>query len=101
MEASLRRYGGYLLSVNGAEHEDFTDQPLVSPLRIVSHRGTIPARRIQNIIRTYVVAFFDKTLRGEDPGVLRARAGPYSEASLEMWPANNGGTESSTASGGQ
>jgi predicted dienelactone hydrolase len=100
-EASLRRYGGYLLAVKGAAHEDFTDQPLVSPLRIVSHCGAIPARRIQNIVRTYVVAFFGKTLRGEDPEVLRARAGPYAEASLEMWPASKGGIESSTASGGQ
>jgi dienelactone hydrolase len=88
MEASLRRFGGYLLSVKGAAHEDFTDQPLVSPLRMVSHRGALPALRIQNIVRSYVVAFFDQTLRGDDPGVLRAHSGPYAEASLDAWPAN-------------
>jgi dienelactone hydrolase len=89
MEASLRRLGGYLLSVKGAEHDDFTDQPLVSPLRILSHSGTIPAKQIQSIVRNYVVAFFGKTLRGEDPRVLRTRPGPYAEASLEAWPASS------------
>jgi predicted dienelactone hydrolase len=87
-EASLRRFGGYLLTVKGAAHLDFTDQPLVSPLRVLSHRGAIPARRIQNIVRSYVVAFFDRTLRGEDPGILHAQPGPYAEASLKAWPAD-------------
>jgi len=87
-EASLRRFGGYLLSVKGTTHEDFTDQPLVSPLRILSHCGAIPARRIQSIVSSYVVAFFEKTLRGKDPGVLRERSSPYAEASLDAWPAN-------------
>jgi predicted dienelactone hydrolase len=88
MEASLHRYGGYLLSVKGASHEDFTDQPLISPLQKLSHRGELPARRIQNIVRTYVVAFFDKTLRGEDPDVLRTHRSPDAEVSLDTWPAN-------------
>ena len=87
-EASLHRFGGYLLSVKGASHEDFTDQPLVSPLRIVSHCSAIPARRIQNIVRKYVVAFFDETLRGENPEVLHTRTSQYAETSLEAWPAS-------------
>jgi dienelactone hydrolase len=101
MEASLRRLGGYLLSVKEAEHDDFTDQPLVSPLRMISHSGTIPAQQIQGIVRSYVVAFFNKTLRGEDPIVLRARPGPYAEASLEAWPASENEIVSASGSGGQ
>ncbi|MGA2887863.1 MAG: dienelactone hydrolase family protein [Terracidiphilus sp.] len=88
MEASLHRFGGYLLSVKGASHEDFTDQPLVSPLQKLSHRGELPAQRIQGIVRTYVVAFFDKTLRDEDPEVLRTHPSPYAEVSLDTWPAS-------------
>jgi predicted dienelactone hydrolase len=87
MEASLRRFGGHRLSIKGAAHEDFTDQPLVSPLRMLSHRGALPARRIQDIVRTYALAFFDKTLRGQDPIVLHAHSSPYAEAWLEEWPA--------------
>jgi len=87
MEASLHKFGGYLLSVKGAFHEDFTDQPLTSPLRSLSHRGALPAKEIQSIVRCYVVAFFDKTLRGRDPGILCAHASLYSEAWLDRWPA--------------
>jgi dienelactone hydrolase len=88
VKASLRNFGGYLLSVKGAEHEDFTDQPLISPMRMLSHRGTLPAQRIQEISRRYVLAFFNKTLRGEDPPVFHQGASPYSEASLEAWQVN-------------
>jgi hypothetical protein len=85
MKASMHRFGGYLLSVKGASHMDFTDQPLVSPLRQLSHRGSVSAEELQGILRTYVIAFFDKTLRGEDPQILHTRTGPYAEASLETW----------------
>ncbi|MGD0857912.1 MAG: dienelactone hydrolase family protein [Terracidiphilus sp.] len=97
-EASLRRFGGYLLSVKGAAHDDFTDQPLISPLRSLSHCGPIPARRIQSIVRSYVVAFFNKTLRGEDSGILDAHSNPYSEAWLDAWTASR---EASIGSDGQ
>jgi predicted dienelactone hydrolase len=101
METSLHKFGGYLLSVKGAAHQDFTDQPLISPLRSLSHRGAVPAPEIQNIVRSYVVAFFGKTLRGEDPKVLRASTSPYAEASLEAWPASKKGIVSSIGSDGQ
>jgi predicted dienelactone hydrolase len=87
VQASMRRFGGYFLTVTGATHEDFTDQPLVSPLRSLSHSGSIPARQIQNIVRAYVVAFFDKTLRGEDPAILHSQSHPFVQASLKISPA--------------
>jgi len=86
LEASLHKYGGYLLLVRGAAHEDFTDQPLVSPLRMISHRGAVPAEQMQNIVRTYVLAFLDEMLRGKDSGILRANSSPYPEVSIEEWP---------------
>jgi predicted dienelactone hydrolase len=86
LEASFHKYGGYLLLVRGAAHEDFTDQALVSPLRMISHRGTVPAEQMQKIVRTYVLAFFDKMLRGKDSWILRANSSPYAEVSIEEWP---------------
>jgi len=86
MEESLRRFGGYRLSVKGAAHGDFTDEPLVSPLRVLSHRGKIPTREIHDIARAYVVAFLGKTLRSEDPEILRTKHGQYPEAVLDKWP---------------
>jgi len=85
LAASLRRYGGLVLTLQGAEHDDFTDQPLVSPLRRFSHRGAIPAPELQTILRTYVVAFFDRTLRGKEPEALHSKAALFPEAKLETW----------------
>jgi hypothetical protein len=74
--------------LNGATHEDYTDQPLISPLRSLSHRGDLSANRIHTIVRAYVLAFFDKTLRGEAPAVLRDHTSPYAEISFENRPIN-------------
>jgi dienelactone hydrolase len=83
---SLRHFGGYRVYVNGATHADFTDQPLISPLHILSQRGTLPAGRVHTVVRAYVLAFFNKTLRGEDPEILRDHTSPYAEVSFENWP---------------
>jgi predicted dienelactone hydrolase len=101
VQTSMHRFGGYRVSVNGAEHEDFTDQPLVSPLRLLSHRGTVSAERLESIVRSYVVAFFDRTLRGEDPEILRARSSPFAEVSLEAWPPARSETAPPVNAGGR
>jgi len=101
MEASLSRFGGYRLQVAGAAHDDFTDQPLVSPLRKLSHSGKVPAPRMQDIVRTYVLAFFDSTLRGQDPGILNAESSPYAEATLRIWPGRKDAATVSSLSAGR
>lgn len=98
---SMRSYGGYVVTFQGAQHEDFTDQGLVSPLRRFSHSGRIPARQMETIVRAYVVAFFDQTLRGEHPGILNAKPGPYPQAVLESWSGNPGDSAERTSSKGQ
>ena len=85
-EQSMRRFGGYLVSIKGAEHNDFTDQPLISPLRSLSYSGSVPPAEMEAIVRRYVVAFFDKTIRRSDPEILHSRSGPFAEATLEAWP---------------
>ncbi len=88
VEASLRRYGGYHLVLKGAQHDDFTDESLVSPVRRLANRGTIPAGQLQDIVRTYVLAFFDKTLRGKDPSILHETSSPFKEVSFDSWPSS-------------
>jgi dienelactone hydrolase len=89
LKASLLKYGGYSVLISGAEHDDFTDQPLVSPLRRLSHRGTIPASKMQTIVRSYVLAFFEQELRHKDADILQAGSHPFADASLEVWPPDN------------
>jgi dienelactone hydrolase len=96
LAASLHRYGGLVLTLKGAEHEDFTDQPLVSPLSRFSHRGTIPAPKLEAILRTYVLAFFDQTLRGKETDALHSKAALFPEATLESWSGEVSAARSAT-----
>jgi dienelactone hydrolase len=84
---SLTRYGGYRMRIQGTQHMDFSDQPLLPPLRRTGSTGPIPAEEIERILRAYVVRFFDRTLKGKPAGVLAAPKPPFAEVTLETWPA--------------
>jgi predicted dienelactone hydrolase len=83
---SLQNYGGYLVELHGAEHDDFTDESMVSPWRKLAHRGTIPSAELQAIVRAYVLAFMDKTLRGQNPRILNEDPSPFRQVSMRSWP---------------
>jgi predicted dienelactone hydrolase len=84
--ASLKQYGGYRLYVDTASHMDFTDHSLVSPWRNWTERGHISPGRIQTIVRAYVLAFFDETLRGGKPGLLQSgNSSPFREVRIEQF----------------
>jgi dienelactone hydrolase len=61
--ASLHNFGGLELYIDGTQHLDFSDQPLLPPLRR-SATGPIAPQRIVAITRALVLAFFDESLRG-------------------------------------
>lgn len=83
---SMRKYGGYLLVVPGAEHNDFTDQELVSPFSMISFHGTVPAAQMETIVRSYVLAFLDRAVRGEDPALLQGESSPFRHVLFHSWP---------------
>ncbi len=83
---AMKKFGTYKIIVRGSTHESFTDHSLFSPLTRFSGAGTIPKDREYEIIRAYALAFFDKTLRGADPALLREIPGPYPEATMELIP---------------
>jgi len=86
IDASLKQYGGYKLYVDGTSHMDFTDHSLVSPWRNWTQRGHISPARIQTIVRAYVLAFFDETLRGEKPALLQSGdSSPFREVQIEQF----------------
>jgi dienelactone hydrolase len=90
--SSLKEYGGYKLYVSGTSHMDFTDNPLVNPWRRWAERDHISAAEIQSIVRSYVLAFFDETIRGERSNLLRpGSSGRFHEIQIEQWlpPAND------------
>ncbi len=61
------RTEGYLVKIKGADHDSFTDSPLLlSALLPVSKQ----AERILTSTRTYTLAFFDRTLRQNSASLL-------------------------------
>ncbi|WP_260705478.1 alpha/beta hydrolase family protein [Edaphobacter flagellatus] len=86
--SSLERFGGYRLVIDGALHGDFTDQPLVSPFRRITHTGPIKPARMEMIVRDYALAFFNKTLYGKGSSLLDSgNTSPFKEVHFEQWPA--------------
>ncbi len=63
VDASLARFGGLRAYVTGAQHLDFTDQTLVSPIPRLTFTGPIKGKRIRTITRGLVLGFFDQNLK--------------------------------------
>jgi dienelactone hydrolase len=83
---AMKKFGAYRIFLHGSTHESFTDRSLFSPLKRLSGAGALPKGREYEIVRAYALAFFDKTLRGADPPLLKEVPGPYTEATLELIP---------------
>jgi len=86
VDTTLKQFGGYKLSISNTAHMDFTDHPLVSPWRRWTQPNHISAARIETIVRAYVLAFFDQTVRGAKPTLLESgTSSPFREVKIEHW----------------
>lgn len=83
--ANFERHGGYLLVISGASHENFTDSALRTRLRDLLRHEPAP-RRTAATVNDYVLAFFRKTLLGEDPPLLQPGHETRSGIELRRWP---------------
>ena len=70
-----------LITIAGADHYDFSDLPLFSPLtHQLGLTGTIDGTLMTEILNRYILAFFDSTLRGQASELLMAS--PYDEVEI-------------------
>jgi dienelactone hydrolase len=83
-DATLHHSNGYRVLVHGSTHASFTDRSLFSPWKRYSGEGDLPALREYAIIRSYVLAFFNKTLNGVDSPLLKVGDHTFPETSLEV-----------------
>jgi len=85
-EATFSRMSGgaYLVMSPGAVHMSFSDVALISPQRFPAARQEF--RRTIEITNAYLLAFFDKYLRGQSAPVLESRSSAYPEVSLTVYP---------------
>lgn len=76
---------GYLLTIAGTEHFDFSDLPLLSPLTpLLGLSGEIRSERALAIINAYTLAFFDHILKEEPAPLLQGPSPDYPEVTFEQ-----------------
>lgn len=85
--AIMQRFGGTRATIVGARHSNFSDLPLVWPVRRMVGAGPVPPAQAHRLVSAYANAFFGKHLNGEDAPLLRPGAAPLDGVRLERWPA--------------
>lgn len=92
VEPVFRRAQGpaWLLTINGSTHIAYTDMALYSPLfGWIGLTGKIDGNRMQRLMNEYLLAFFDRNLRGQHSALLNGPLAGYPEIVLET--RNTGG----------
>jgi len=74
----------YIVSINGAAHSSFTDNPLLAANTLPAYRNE--ARTLQ-VIRDYTRAFFDKYLMSKNPVLVDGASVRYPEAKVDRYGA--------------
>ena len=74
----------YRLAITGTLHRDFTMHSLLSPLiTVMGVSGPLDGRRALQIMDDYLLAFFDKHLKGENVPLLDGPSPDYPEVQFE------------------
>jgi len=77
--------GGVFVSVRGTEHADFSDRGRRSRWRDALGLPADRAGRVQKLLRTYTVSFFQAALRGVKSPLLEGPSAQFPEARLRRW----------------
>ncbi len=72
----------YAIVVRGSDHYNYTDTCLIDPTHAMV--GSIKPTRMLSIINAYVVAFFDRYLKGETEPLLDGPRSDYPEVSITV-----------------
>jgi predicted dienelactone hydrolase len=72
--------GGYRVTLRGATHQSFSDEPLIAP----SGEKEAHLRRTQ-IIRAYTLAFFEQFLGNRSANLLKGSSSDYPEVTIERF----------------
>jgi dienelactone hydrolase len=80
----VESYSGYLLTIKGTQHLNFSDFPLYSRLRFYTDAGPIDPRRAMNIINSYVVSFFEMNLRAKPAPLLEGPSTQFPEVEFVL-----------------
>jgi len=71
------------VSIDGTRHYDFTDLPMLSPIAPqLGLKGAISGRQMVKIMNTYLLAFFDQTLKGKPSALLKSHSPEFPEVKI-------------------
>jgi predicted dienelactone hydrolase len=75
----------YWMVTQGTWHYDFVMVPSLSPIaHLLKMKGPLPGERVVEIHNSYLVAFFQRHLRGTDETLLAATSPMYPEVQFEI-----------------
>jgi pimeloyl-ACP methyl ester carboxylesterase len=86
-ESWLAHRGGYELMIRGSLHLNYSDRPLFSPVKRLTGAGEIAPRRALRVADAYILAFFDRTLKGQPENLLDGPVERFPEAIFKAYPA--------------
>jgi predicted dienelactone hydrolase len=70
----------YAMTVKGSTHMDYSDNPYVLPIsKRMGMSGKVPAKRMAQIVNSYLLSFFDKHLKGKPAPLLDGPSPDYPE----------------------
>jgi predicted dienelactone hydrolase len=75
--------GVYVVTVKGAMHNSFSDMPFIAPERY--RNIEINAARALTITNAYVLAFFDRYLRGRRQPLLEGNSADFPEVTVQIY----------------
>lgn len=84
--ANMARHGGVRVTIAGTRHANFSDLPLVWPIRSMTGAGPVAPVEAFRLTSAYVVAFFGEHLQGAKPEFLRPGAVPPPGVRFDLWP---------------
>lgn len=74
----------YTITIAGAAHSNYSDVSLVGGfMKLIGQLGKIDGNRCVKIFNDYILAFFDKHLKGNDSGFLDSPSPDYSEVEFK------------------
>jgi pimeloyl-ACP methyl ester carboxylesterase len=87
LDENLQALGGVRITIPFVAHSNFTDVPLRSPLNRFNYGGKIDARRVQDIVKSYVVEFLLRYGVPVQPPPFDSPWPHFPEARVQTWPA--------------
>ncbi|HEX5234139.1 MAG TPA: hypothetical protein VFW25_02285 [Silvibacterium sp.] len=86
LQRTLSEYGGYVLTLFGTKHMNFSDRSLYSPIRRMTDSGGIDPNLAHRIINRYTLAFFSHALNGTyEPILDQTSPVPYPQVHFSEW----------------